>query len=458
MAVKKGGLGKGLDSLIPSGAPKNKKNITEEKKQPVKVVEKVVEKIVEKPVEMKMKITEVEPNREQPRKNFDEDALLELAESIKQFGVLQPLLVQKKDDYYEIIAGERRWRAAKLAGLKEVPVIIKDFSDQEVVEISLIENIQRENLNPIEEAAAYKRLLTEFNLKQEEVAERVSKSRTAVTNSMRLLKLDERVQDMLIQDMISPGHARTLLGIEDKDQQYNLAMRIFDEKLSVRDTEKIVKDLQKPKKEEKKNSKESVDDVKMTEKDADAAKTAGAEDDGTQAQKENTDAENPKEASQSSESQSADGIDTKKKDAKDALIEELQDKVKRQMAEFDNFRKRTEKEKSSMFEMGASDMIKKLLPIVDNFERGFNSISEEERETPFAKGMDMVYKQTMKMLEDSDVKPIEALGMEFNPELHNAVMHVEDDSVGEGIIVEEFEKGYTYRETVIRHSMVKVAN
>ena len=212
------------------------------------------------------------------------------------------------------------------------------------------------------------------------------------------------------------------------------------------------------KKEEKKNSKESADDEKMTEKDADAAKTAGAEDDGTQAQKENTDAENPKEASQSSESQSADGIDTKKKDAKDALIEELQDKVKRQMAEFDNFRKRTEKEKSSMFEMGASDMIKKLLPIVDNFERGFNSISEEERETPFAKGMDMVYKQTMKMLEDSDVKPIEALGMEFNPELHNAVMHVEDDSVGEGIIVEEFEKGYTYRETVIRHSMVKVAN
>ena len=152
------------------------------------------------------------------------------------------------------------------------------------------------------------------------------------------------------------------------------------------------------------------------------------------------------------------GFFKKKKDPKDEKIEELTDKVKRQMAEFDNFRKRTEKEKSSMFEMGASDMIKKLLPIVDNFERGFNSISEEERETPFAKGMDMVYKQTMKMLEDSDVKPIEALGMEFNPELHNAVMHVEDDSVGEGIIVEEFEKGYTYRETVIRHSMVKVAN
>ena len=194
----------------------------------------------------------------------------------------------------------------------------------------------------------------------------------------------------------------------------------------------------------------------MTEKDADAAKTAGAEDDGTQAQKENTDAENPKEASQSSESQSADGIDTKKKDAKDALIEELQDKVKRQMAEFDNFRKRTEKEKSSMFEMGASDMIKKLLPIVDNFERGFNSISEEERETPFAKGMDMVYKQTMKMLEDSDVKPIEALGMEFNPELHNAVMQVESDEYESGVIAQELLKGYTYRDAVVRHSMVAV--
>lgn len=142
----------------------------------------------------------------------------------------------------------------------------------------------------------------------------------------------------------------------------------------------------------------------------------------------------------------------------EATITTLEDQVKRQMAEFDNFRKRTEREKTDMFDLGAIDVVKKLLPIVDNFERGFNSISEEERETPFAKGMDMVYKQTMKMLEDSDVKPIEALGMEFNPELHNAVMHVEDDSVGEGIIVEEFEKGYTYRETVIRHSMVKVAN
>lgn len=244
MVAKKSGLGKGLDALIPAG---NKKTVVKKNSEPV-----IIEKIVEKKGVETLKITEVEPNREQPRKNFDEDALLELAESIKQFGVLQPLLVQKKDDYYEIIAGERRWRAAKLAGLKEVPVIIKDFSDQEVVEIALIENIQREDLNAIEEAVAYKRLMEEFHLKQDEIAERVSKSRTAVTNAMRLLKLDERVQDMLIQDMISPGHARTLLGIEDKDQQYNLAMRIFDEKLSVRDTEKIVKDLQKPKKEEKK--------------------------------------------------------------------------------------------------------------------------------------------------------------------------------------------------------------
>ena len=198
-----------------------------------------------------MKITEVEPNREQPRKKFDEDALLELADSIKQFGVLQPLLVQKRKDYYEIIAGERRWRAAKMAGLKEIPVIIKEFSDQEIVEISLIENIQREDLNPIEEAQAYKRLLTEFHLKQDEVAERVSKSRTAVTNSMRLLKLDERVQQMLIDDMLTTGHARALLAIEDPELQWKAANRIFDEKMSVRDVEKMVKSLQKDKKEKR---------------------------------------------------------------------------------------------------------------------------------------------------------------------------------------------------------------
>jgi len=201
----------------------------------------------EKPAEVKVKISKVEPNREQPRKNFDEDALLELAESIKQFGVLQPLLVQDRKDYYEIIAGERRWRAAKIAGLKEVPVIIKKLTEQEMVEISLIENIQRENLNPIEEALAYKRLLNEFNLKQDEVAERVSKSRTAVTNSMRLLKLNEKVQQMVIDDMLTTGHARALLGIEDQEKQYVVAQQIFDEKLSVRETEKLVKKIQKEK-------------------------------------------------------------------------------------------------------------------------------------------------------------------------------------------------------------------
>ena len=233
MAANKHALGKGLDSLIANKvgtAP-----LAENKKSE------------EKPAEVKVKISKVEPNREQPRKNFDEDALLELAESIKQFGVLQPLLVQDRKDYYEIIAGERRWRAAKIAGLKEVPVIIKKLTEQEMVEISLIENIKRENLNPIEEALAYKRLLNEFNLKQDEVAERVSKSRTAVTNSMRLLKLNEKVQQMVIDDMLTTGHARALLGIEDQEKQYVVAQQIFDEKLSVRETEKLVKKIQKEK-------------------------------------------------------------------------------------------------------------------------------------------------------------------------------------------------------------------
>ena len=230
MAVNKRGLGKGLDTMIPP--VKNEKK--SEKGDPAKGPETLVN------------ITKVEPNREQPRKNFDEDALLELSESIKQYGLLQPILVQDRKDYYEIIAGERRWRAAKLAGLKQVPVIIKNLTDQEIVEISLIENIQRENLNPIDEAQAYKRLLNEFHLKQDEVAERVSKSRTAVTNSMRLLKLSDDVQRMVIDEMITTGHARALLGVEDPAEQYNLAQRIFDEKLSVREVEKIVKNMGKP--------------------------------------------------------------------------------------------------------------------------------------------------------------------------------------------------------------------
>lgn len=237
MAVKRGGLGKGLDSLIPDN------------KAAKKIVEVSKNDEIQASGPIMMKINTVEPNREQPRKNFEEDALLELADSIKQFGILQPLIVQKRKDYYEIIAGERRWRAAKLAGIKEVPVIVKEYTNQEILEISLIENIQRENLNPIEEAMAFKKLLHEFNLKQDEVAERVSKSRTAVTNSMRLLKLNEKVQQMIIDDMISTGHARALLAIDNEEQQYVIANKIFDEKLSVRETEKLVKELKNPKKE-----------------------------------------------------------------------------------------------------------------------------------------------------------------------------------------------------------------
>ena len=234
MAVKKG-LGKGLDSLITDKVSKPVKPKSEHAADAVMI-----------------DIKKVEPNREQPRKKFDEDALIELSESIKQFGVLQPLLCQERDDYYEIIAGERRWRAAKIAGIKEVPVIIKKLSEQEIMEISLIENLQREDLNPIEEALAYKRLIDEFKLKQDEVAERVSKSRTAVTNAMRLLKLNEKVQQMVIDEMLTTGHARALLGIEDQDIQYVLAQQIFDQKLSVRDTEKLVKSMQNEKKGKKK--------------------------------------------------------------------------------------------------------------------------------------------------------------------------------------------------------------
>ena len=242
MALKRG-LGKGLDSLIPT-------NVMMESE-----VKHATVSTASSPEEEKDGTLMVEPNREQPRKNFDEDSLQELAESLKQFGMLQPILVQNRGDYYEIIAGERRWRAAKIAGLKEVPVIVRELTDQEIVEISLIENIQREDLNPIEEAQAYKRLLTEFHLKQDEVAERVSKSRTAVTNSMRLLKLCDEVQKMVVDDMISTGHARALISIEDPEEQYLIAQKIFDEKLSVREVEKLVKDLHKPPKPPKEENK-----------------------------------------------------------------------------------------------------------------------------------------------------------------------------------------------------------
>ena len=247
MALKRG-LGKGLDSLIPT-------NVMMESEVKHATVSTASSAEEGKDGTLMVKLSKVEPNREQPRKNFDEDSLQELAESLKQFGMLQPILVQNRGDYYEIIAGERRWRAAKIAGLKEVPVIVRELTDQEIVEISLIENIQREDLNPIEEAQAYKRLLTEFHLKQDEVAERVSKSRTAVTNSMRLLKLCDEVQKMVVDDMISTGHARALISIEDPEEQYLIAQKIFDEKLSVREVGKLVKDLHKPPKPPKEENK-----------------------------------------------------------------------------------------------------------------------------------------------------------------------------------------------------------
>jgi ParB family chromosome partitioning protein len=240
MAALKKGLGKGLDSMIPdkivhNNSKSNKKEIDENVSR-----------------ETLISINEIEPNKGQPRKNFEEDTLQELADSIKQYGIIQPLILQKTGNYYSIIAGERRWRAARIAGLKKVPAIIKEYTPQESMEIALIENIQRQDLNPIEEALAYQNLIKEFNLKQDEVAERVSKSRVTVTNSMRLLKLDEKVQQMIVDSMISTGHARTLISIENKELQYQIAMKVFDEKLSVRDTEKLVKKIleAKPDKEE----------------------------------------------------------------------------------------------------------------------------------------------------------------------------------------------------------------
>lgn len=238
MAAKRG-LGRGLDNLIPTDEPGTPKTAAPKKT----IVTKTEVKEVIKKVEQTLNINRIEPNKNQPRKHFDEDALAELADSIKQFGVIEPLVVVKRKGYYELIAGERRWRAARLAGLTEVPVVIKDYSDQEVVEIALIENIQREDLNPIEEAHAYERLIKEFNLKQDEVAERVSKSRTTITNSLRLLKLTDKVQQMLIDDMLSTGHVRALITIDDPELQYETALYIFDKKLSVRETESYVKKL-----------------------------------------------------------------------------------------------------------------------------------------------------------------------------------------------------------------------
>ncbi len=247
----KKGLGKGLDSLIPMGS--EIENIT----KPVKKA-KNEPKTNENGV-IELKVNQIEPNREQPRKNFDEDALQELADSIKKHGIIQPLVVQKKGEYYEIIAGERRWRAAKIAGLKHIPVVIKDYSEQEMVEIALIENIQRQDLNPIEEAMAFKQLMQEYDLKQDELAERVSKSRTAVTNSMRLLKLPQKIMEMVINNELSSGHARTLLSIEDEDLQIKVAELVILKQMSVRETENYVKKLQ--------NNKNKSKDTKNTDND-----------------------------------------------------------------------------------------------------------------------------------------------------------------------------------------------
>lgn len=274
MAGRKNGLGRGLDAFFPDRTSVVKEPARKTATKTVKTEKKsdVAEKqtnptVVKKQTAdsktgaMIVKISSVEPNMDQPRKQFDEDALMELSESIKQYGVLHPLLVSDKKDYYEIIAGERRWRAAKLAGLTEIPVIVKEFSEQELVEISLIENIQREDLNPVEEAMAYKRLIDEFHMKQDEIAERVGKSRTAVTNAMRLLKLSEKVQQMLIDEMITAGHARAILSIADKEKQESIAMKVFDEKLSVRETVALVKRMLEPPKTAKKSKFSSAEDA-----------------------------------------------------------------------------------------------------------------------------------------------------------------------------------------------------
>lgn len=258
--MPKKGLGNGLDTMLGVNTTQTRRNKTTKKEDTKEVIKEVVKEV---PTEMTLKIKDIEINKEQPRKQFNEDALQELADSITQHGVIEPLVVTKKDNYYLLVSGERRWRAAMKAGLKEVPVVVKDYTDQQILEIGLIENIQREDLNPIEEAQAYKKLIEEFHLKQDDVAERVSKSRSAITNILRLLKLSNQVQEMVIDEKLSNGHARALLPIEDIDLQYETACRVFDERLSVRETEKLVKkiinNLNNPPKEEIAVTEETLD-------------------------------------------------------------------------------------------------------------------------------------------------------------------------------------------------------
>lgn len=257
MAIKKG-LGRGLDMLIPHEDISSKKEENRESGKKEKVSE-------EQEYDIEIDIRKIEPNRNQPRKQFDEDAIEELAESIKQFGVIQPLIVQKKEDYYEIIAGERRWRAGKKAGLKKIPVIVKNYDEKEILKISLIENLQRENLNPIEEAQAYQKLQEDYGLKHDEIAASVSKSRTAITNTMRLLKLDEKVQKMIMDNLITSGHGRTLIPIEDNELQYEIACKILDENLSVREAESLVKRILDKKDQPEKVETENPEEQKMIE-------------------------------------------------------------------------------------------------------------------------------------------------------------------------------------------------
>ena len=278
MAKKRhGGLGRGLDALIPQERlqepiKEETKSITPVEQQSVNGLEETADQIMQTGSSKEtadrqlsqmdrdpasesgvrtLRLSQIDPNRSQPRQNFEDEALEELADSIRQFGVLQPILVQKKGNRYEIIAGERRWRASRKAGLTEIPAIIRDYSDQETLELSLIENIQRQDLNPIEEAKAFRRLLDEFSLRQEDLAARVSKSRTAITNSMRLLKLDERVQDMIVQGEISMGHARALIPVEIQEEQYLIAQQVAEKHLSVRDVEKLIKERLSGKKKKK---------------------------------------------------------------------------------------------------------------------------------------------------------------------------------------------------------------
>ncbi len=267
--ARRSGLGRGLgaifgEEVVESQEQEKKvsKNVSRETSSPKNTTTKKTE---EEGKEIFLKLSVIEPNHEQPRKDFNEELIHELADSIKKYGVLQPLVVQKTGDHYEIVAGERRWRAAKEAGLKEIPVVIRQYTKQQMMEIALIENLQREDLNPIEEALAYQRLFQEFDLTQEEIAEKVSKNRSTITNSMRLLKLDKRVQDMIVQGIMSSGHARTLLALENGEQQYQIALKVLSEHLSVRETEKLIKLLVKPKKQAK--EKENDQDLSFIFKD-----------------------------------------------------------------------------------------------------------------------------------------------------------------------------------------------